>query len=240
MKFYFIRNSENKKIMGNYPQVKEIKYNCNVWDEPTFIEHIEFKKIDFEPITANAILYSNSKVTDLINVTGMGFTRKLLVSHKLKEIIEKRTKTGLQFFKSAIIHKNIVIEDYWILNAYKLNMNCIDFKKSNVFLKEGLFDKLEKLNVSNIDEYEYEKDKIEKKGYPLNIFIEKIILMEDLDEHFLTINNVEGGVKYITSEKLKQEIEKAGCTGIEFQPIELSYNEWTAPAGEREKVYGKA
>jgi hypothetical protein len=42
------------------------------------------------------------------------------------------------------------------------------------------------------------------------------------------------------SEKLKQEIEDVGCTGIEFQPIELSYNERTAPGGEREKLYGKA
>ena len=38
----------------------------------------------------------------------------------------------------------------------------------------------------------------------------------------------------------KKEIEDAGCTGIEFQPIELSYNEWSAPGGEREKIYGKA
>ena len=50
---------------------------------------------------------------------------------------------------------------------------------------------------------------------------------------------VNGGIGYYVSEKLKQEIEDAGCTGIEFQPVELSYNEWTAPGGEREKVYGK-
>ena len=38
----------------------------------------------------------------------------------------------------------------------------------------------------------------------------------------------------------KKEIEDAGCTGIEFQPIELSYNEWLMPGGEREKIYGKS
>ena len=51
------------------------------------------------------------------------------------------------------------------------------------------------------------------------------------------LNYVFGG-KYFISEKLKQEIEDAGCTGIEFQPSYLSLNEWLH--SEREKVYGKA
>ncbi|MEG2334861.1 hypothetical protein [Chryseobacterium sp.] len=42
---------------------------------------------------------------------------------------------------------------------------------------------------------------------------------------FLTLNKVEGGIQYLVSEKLKQEIEDAGCTGIEFQPSYLSLNE---------------
>jgi hypothetical protein len=47
------------------------------------------------------------------------------------------------------------------------------------------------------------------------------------------------GENFYVSEKLKQEIEDAGCTDIEFQPIELSYNEWVVSGGEREKIYGK-
>ncbi len=43
---------------------------------------------------------------------------------------------------------------------------------------------------------------------------------------------------FFVSEKLKQEIEQAGCTGIEFQPSHLSLNEWFH--NEREKIYGKA
>ena len=30
-----------------------------------------------------------------------------------------------------------------------------------------------------------------------------------------------------------------GCTGIEFQPAHLSYNEWVARGGERDRIYGK-
>lgn len=68
------------------------------------------------------------------------------------------------------------------------------------------------------------------------VTINSIFLNERVNEDFFLLKK---GVKYIVSEKLKQEIEDAVCTVIEFQPVELSYNEWTAPGGEREKVYGK-
>jgi hypothetical protein len=55
---------------------------------------------------------------------------------------------------------------------------------------------------------------------------------------FFALLNVEGGVKYIVSEKGRREIEENNCTGIEFQPIELSLTEWLQ-GGEREKMYGK-
>jgi hypothetical protein len=68
------------------------------------------------------------------------------------------------------------------------------------------------------------------------VSIENICLNADVKKDFFFIKTAG---QYIVSEKLKQEIEDAGCTGIEFQPIELSFNEWTILGGEREKIYGK-
>ena len=120
MKYFSINCSLNPKVLGHYPQVKDIKYNCHVWDEPSFIEHFHFSKIDFEPITANAVLFPSSKLTDLISIDGMGFTKKLLLSGKLKKcILEKRNK-GLQFFSSNLIQKNEEIKDYWLLNSFEI------------------------------------------------------------------------------------------------------------------------
>ena len=70
--------------------------------------------------------------------------------------------------------------------------------------------------------------------------VNNIYLNDNINEDFFMLRYVEGGVKYIVSEKLKKEIEDAGCTGIEFQPVELSQNEWLMPNGEREKIYGKS
>ncbi|OBX19680.1 hypothetical protein LX77_03724 [Gelidibacter algens] len=239
MKYYVIRNSLNRKIIGHYPQTKEIKYNCNVWDEPKFIEHVHFEKIDFEPITANPILYNSSKVTDLIDVVGMGFTKKLLLSSKLKNILEKHRSSGMQFFPSSVIRNNRCFDNYWVLNMFEIDMNLIDFKNSSIYETMNVFNKLKLIKINSISEFEEHLKIIEEKGYPHGLLIEKFNLIKNNQIDFFSILYVEGGVKYIVSEYLKKEIEDANCTGIEFMPAEIKLTEWLQ-GGEREKTYGKA
>lgn len=139
MNFYVIGPSLNKSVVGHYPQVKDIHQNCHVWNEPRFIERVTFEKIDFEPITANAILYDSSKTTDLIDAVGIGFTKKLLISDKLKGIIGKSRKSGLQFFRSDVIHNKNPIKDYRVLNVFEDGMKFVDYSKSTfVFRKRKL------------------------------------------------------------------------------------------------------
>lgn len=238
MQYYVIRPSLNKKILGHYPQVKDVKYNCHVWDEPKFVEHLYFKKANFEPITANAILYASSKVTDLIDVGAMGFAKKLLVSGKLKEIINKHRSSGLQFFRSGVYKKNDFIEDFWILNVFEINMEMIDFKNSQIFKTKNVFNKISQININNISEYNNIKKNIDKEGYPYGLLIEKLKISFDQYLDFFALIHVEGGAKYIVSEKLKKEIENQECTGIEFMPVEMRLTEWLGE--KREKVYGKS
>ena len=53
-----------------------------------------------------------------------------------------------------------------------------------------------------------------------NLFIDKVVFNSRIDYSFCSIERVAAGVGYFVSEKLKEEIELAGCTGIEFHPIE--------------------
>ncbi|MDY0986682.1 hypothetical protein SOM12_04590 [Flavobacterium sp. CFBP9031] len=237
MKFYSIKSSLNSKVLGHYPQVKDIKYNCDVWDEPKFIEHTHFAKINFVPITANAILHDKAKITDLINVSGMGFTNKLLVSNKLKGIFEHYRKTGLQFYESNLIHKNHEVDNYWVLNFFESGMHFINFNSSQIYLTENTFDKVRELDIKNFNEYLNMKEIIDEEGYPKGIFIEKFTLVNNVDEDFFFLTNVQGGVSYIVSEKLKINLEEENCTGIEFMPIEIQLSEWLH-GGERDKIYG--
>jgi len=235
----------NTKFVGKFFQAVSAVHNCNVWDEPKFIQHINFEKVDFEPITSNAILEKKAKLTDLISCPSIGFSLKLLVSGKFKDILEKNRKNGIQFFKAPIIQNNIMIEDYWILNFYEFNHEYIDFQNSKISYTRKADDYKttyntikEYINLENLEQFEAKLLEAITKEETLSI--EKLNLFnQNVNEDFFMIKYVFGGL-YFVSEKLKQEIEDAGCTGIEFQPIELSYNEWTAPGGEREKIYGKA
>ena len=241
MKYFFINNSLDNKIVGDYNQVISAIHNCDVWANPMFIDRIDFVKIDFEPITSYAILEKKAKLTDLVNACSIGFSLKLLMSNKLKVILEKKSINKCQFFKSPVIYKNEKVNDYWILHPYLFNLNYIDFNKSDINVrirkKEGGTE-LIKTQVNTLEGFlnivDFHKERMEI------ISINKIYLNESVNEDFFILRHVEGGIKYIVSEKLKKEIEDAGFTGIEFQPIELSYNEWSAPGGEREKIYGKA
>lgn len=239
MNFYVIRPSRSKNVIGHYPQVKDIKQNCHVWDEVKFVEHVDFQKIDFEPITANAVLYPSSKLTDLIDVVGMGFTHKPLISGKLKNLLQNNRESGMQFFSSDVLYNGQSIKDYWVLSMYEVNMEFVDFVKSLVYETKDVNEKSSLIQIKDVDKFFEVKKEIDTKGYPYEISISKIRIYDTVRSHFFALSNVEGGIKYIVSEKLKTEIEVAGCTGIEFQPVELSLAEWLH-GGERERIYGKA
>lgn len=244
MKFYSIQRSLNLKVIGKYPQVESVHNNCHVWDEPKFVQHVNFEKIDFEPICSNAVLHKKSKQTDLIQCVSMGFSPKLLISGKLKTILENNRKSGLQFFNSPIVQNNQLINDYWLLNMYEFNNEYINFERSVAYYNKQ----------ANDYSFSYKKDKILLDIKKLTEFmnyieiakpkaevvsIEKLCLFDYIKDDFFALKYVLGQM-YFVSENLKKEIEDAGCTGIEFQPVELSFNEWLMPGGEREKIYGKA
>lgn len=238
--YYSIRHSMNTKIVGKFFQSEKIAHNYGDIENPKFLNNIYFEKVDFEPIVPIPILHKKAKITDLISNVNAGGGLQLVISDKLKKIIEKYRTKGLQFFKTSVIKDDMKYDNYFSLNVYEINLELIDFHKSKIYETKHTFDLERDLKIESYEHFNQVKNEINFKGYPFGILIKEIVLKSEHDFDFFALLNVEGGVKYIASEKLKQEIEDAGCTGIEFQPIELSYNEWIAPSGEREKVYGKA
>ena len=239
MKFFCLKESLNNKIVGIYPQVEDANYQCDIWTEPKFVDRVNFIKTDFVPLTATAILRERGKLTDLISAGIVGFSLKLLMSGKLKKSIQAYRTSGLQFYQSAVLFDEGEVSDYWVLNPFEINMEFIDYSRSEIFKMKNTFDKVERLDIQSINDFIEQKSKIEFQGYPLSILIDKIKLVENIDQDFFTLLNVEGGVKYIVSERLREHIELEGLTGIEFMPVELSLNEWHGKGGERERIYGK-
>jgi len=229
--------------MGHYPQVKEVIYNY-MWEEPNFIGNLHHEETKIIPAVPTPVLYAKSNLTDLIHISAMGFTNKLLVSGRLKELFLEYRNSDMQFFKAPIIKNGELIEDYWILNFHKFNHEFIDIPASRIYYEKKSSDYVttyktikEYVKFSNLKEFEEKLSEVRVNGETLSI--EKLeLLHEKINQDFFMIRYSFGGLYYV-SEKLKQEIEQRKYTGVEFRPIELSFNEWLY-GGERDRVYGKA
>ena len=242
MNYYRVRYTLNKKkVFGNYPQVKEVKHHCSVDNDPRFIRHFRLKKIDFEPIVSTPILYAKSKKTDLIEKLGIGFSHRLVISGKLKNILKQYRNDGFQYFQCPIFHKGVEDKAYWIMNVFKTNEEYINYKESEIKwerMRMGSGPKYGIVKIVSLRDFNKKKE-FHRKNHEY-LYVKRIVLKEQVKDDFFVLNHIEGGLGYFVSEKLKQEIEEAGCTGIEFQPSHLISNEWWPPGREREKIYGKS
>ncbi len=236
MIYYILKSALDSKIVGKYPQVERAKHHCHVYSDDRFIDKFLLKKIEIDPITSNAILESQAKPTDLISAGIIGFHRKLLISTRLKELILKFRKNGLQFFNSNLIHRNKVINGYWVMNMYEADMNSLNFDKSIIVRGINIFDDLEQLDISTFKQFQMKTSRIEEMGYPNRWSLKRFTISADCNKDFLMIYRSFQNPLFVVSEKFREEIEKCEYTGLEFMPTHLIINEWLHE--ERIKVYG--
>lgn len=239
MKYYSIQNCLNEKLMGKIPQIKEFIYHCNVETDPRSIDKFIFERIEIQPILSNVILYANAKQTDFINTYGhVGFGFGNLISDKFKQILDSFNCYGFQFFKTYIIQKNEKFNNYWQTNIYDFPYQFIDFKKTVVSLKDSVTRKIisEKPNINNFEDFQ---NLINSLEFPVSIYLSDISFNENMNLDFFGIRYTEATTNGIVSERLKNEIEKEGLTGIEFRPIEINLNDWLKRDGPRDQIYGR-
>lgn len=216
MKYYRISDLIDLKIIGNYPQIENVKCNCDPLEDPLFIDNIGYRKVDFIPKTPIGILNERVKLTDSLTSPAMGYTNKLIISTEFKNTLLQFESDNFQLFESEIeIHKAGKVY-YWVLNPINFNYENIDYNKSEIFLITSYFSKGEILNIKSSQDLIKEQEKINDLGYPYQLHIEKLILNSNNNKDFVIIDNVKGGIGYFVSEKLKTEIERKGLTGILF------------------------
>lgn len=237
--YYRIENSLDLKIVGQYSQIQDAKFPADWENDPRFIEHIEFREVDFKPLTSIGLLHKKAKLTDLISTVPAGFTRKLLISKALKEVFEEFDKGLFQYFQCTVVSKDTTIE-YWIVSPIISMFENVDFSKSDVVSRKrkpegGTY--LEPVTLSSLNEFhEYLALQGEDSW---KTTINHIYFKEDIDNDVFALGHVEGGIGYYVSEKFKKTVEDQKLTGIEFMPSNLRLVEWLQ-GGIREKTYGKA
>lgn len=218
MKYYKISESSDLNVIGNtYPQIEEAEYTCDPFEDEKFIENIGHKKINFIPKLPVGKLHKKAKLTDFLSAVPNGYTRRLVISNKLKDILPN--KGNYQLFSTKIkLNKNNII-DYWLLNPINFDYNNVDYLKSEYYLITDYFSKGEKLDIRSKEVLLEESKRVDNLGYPYQLIIEKIVLNNNNNNEFIIIDNTKEGISYFVSENLKEIIETEKITGINFEII---------------------
>jgi hypothetical protein len=213
--FYRIEPTLDETITGiDDAQSSSAIYPINIWD-PIYINQWGHTLIPDYVVLPIPKIKTKAKLTDLMSVYFTGSSYRLTISSRLKEILEKNVHGNIQFIPITIYYKKKYLSDYWLTNILSFdNENGVNYKHSLIFERNG------ENKIITINNFEDFRKKQNELIWPNNLFIEKLVFNKIIDEEVCTIERVRGGAGYFVSEKLKQEIESAGCTGIEFLPIE--------------------
>ncbi len=236
--YYRINYSLDLKIVGQSSQIQDANFPLKDCDSnPRFIDNLEFKRVDFEPLTSIGILHKKAKLTDLISTVPAGFSRKLLISPALKVVFEKFDKDFFQYFKCKVLSKDVAYE-YWVVNPVVSVFENVDFLKSDVSTRkpkpEGGGTYLESVDVSTLSEFNTYLAAQGRDSWRTSI--DHVYFKAETTDDVFALANVGGGIGYYVSENFKTAIEHQGFTGIEFAPSTLNLVEWLH--NERKKHYG--
>jgi hypothetical protein len=228
--YYRITHSLNLKIIGKFPQATKTIQPCSM-DDPQFIDNFTFKRSATRPLMSIAILEKKSKLTDLVNTAGMvGFNGKLLVSDKLKNLLEESESFGMEYFDTNLVDKSLEKEifGYWLINPYESAYRFIDFPKSELVLV-NLKDFSERVvaptHEISADNFPSKRQFYWDRGEGV-LVISRIHIDESTTADFFCIRHTASSGPFCVSEKLKKKIEEAGCTGIEFWPLTMTSREF--------------
>lgn len=217
MDFFQVRHSISEHENGRFPQVQTAIYPVPT-EHPHFSGNLWFQKADPRRVIFPVpILMKGAKLTDYISCFVMGTSFRMLVSDKLKLILEDSLHREMQFFPATVIYRGEENRDYWFTNHYNFSNNLIDFKRSEIWRDGGATQKKHtaKLNIQSFEEYLEAEKEIKP---PVGLSFKHIELIEPIHEEFFTLRWAYGSMFYVNSD-LKQRIEDAGCTGIQFMGI---------------------
>ncbi len=218
MIYYKIETSTDLKEIGAYPQAQnfiEPDGELLPTEKQPRIWNLNFlDKLPDNTYCNIHALTKKSKLTDLVSYVAES-SFGLLMSDKLRVILEPYLNDNAQFIANPVFFNNTVLKNYWLLHFYKFSFEKLDFSKTEVWKMLSTWDKDQKLPVRN------EKDflgEVEKYQYPHGhgVKIENISFLAETKDDFFALRHISGGIGYFVSNNLKLKIQGEGCTGIRF------------------------
>jgi hypothetical protein len=211
MKYYQLSHSTVEEEVGiTYPQSQTTRESLPI-DHP---QHLWQQKAGILNNVAlpEPVVHSDAKLSDLLSTTS---TWRLVMSSKLKVILEKYIKEGQCQFLEMKVHYLPKTYQYWMLNPLEFNMEVIDFATSEIWLCGAGNTKIRKLEINNIADFEKNSHTLHM---PERVSITSVSFVPDITSDFIQLRNAPS--MFYVSETLRNELIKEGCTGILFKEAE--------------------
>jgi hypothetical protein len=223
MTFFKVHKSCVNKEVGDYPQIGGIIVPTTINDS-NYIGEYTHSKAPENVFLPKCRLSRKAKKTDLVSGSQTGLAMNLFASRRLSELIQQSRHFGVQFFRTSLIDKQNQEYEYDIIHAYQFGYDFLDLKNCIFVLSEGIINrgKTQKVFFNNGDEIAtFYANRSEHNGY---LTIDEVAFLDDVQHDFFAIGSIpNGGLGYFVSEKLRNQIEEAGCTGIVFKGINEAY-----------------
>lgn len=219
MKYYSITQETDSKIIGRYPQVKELKIPFHEARASQWGKISQWKTVDDVPELNHFVLHYNSRLSDLVSNNFVIVSSGLFISEKCHQILDPFTVNGN--FHSMTIFRKETAHPYSFLWYEYGAKSKIDFKKSTFVEHNDIIEKTgEIIPVEDFEDYKAkfrklydEKEEKGEVGWGLRPTILKINEYFDMTPAF--------GIGLICNEKVKNAIEENKLTGFIFEQLEI-------------------
>jgi hypothetical protein len=230
MKYFIIKESNDPKVIGRGLFVQAESSHWLYWDNDVYSDKNSiltqrYKKIIPKTYWAQPILKKTAKITDLISSIPVSLP---CLSQRMKDILQPYMSEEFQFLKTSLIHKDRLIPDYYFLNPYKIDYEILDLESTEFKI---LLDVLKyyppvykEFHPKSLEEIMYYHNAIYNNCTPDRVTVFNPKIKDSVSGHiyFLMSFYIQTDLFVnclIISEKVKQELEAAKCTG--FDLIEL-------------------
>jgi hypothetical protein len=207
MKYYQLNHSTVTEEVGmTFPQSQTARESLPI-DHP---QHLWQQKAGILNNVAlpEPVVHPDARLSDLLSTTA---TWRLVMSTKLKVILEKYIKEGQCQFLEMKVHYLSEEYEYWMLNPLEFNMEVIDFGASEIWLCGAGNTKMQILEIKNVADFE--KSSI-TFHMPERVSFTSVSFVADITADFIQLRNAPS--MFYVSETLRNELIKEGCTGISF------------------------
>jgi hypothetical protein len=219
MKYFRICESLNLKEVGLYPQ--SIDSNISVEKQKEQfrgnrmgdLNDFFSRKIYKEIYIANPIIRTKAKMTDLIS--SVTISLHLIVSLDFGKYLKSLNSDDFEFLNLGVLRLGKLV-DYTLIHPYKFCNDFIDFENSVIWRVGSGGKKMQIETVSSSAAFHALKKSL---VLPERLLIDKISLQKNMPKDFFALLQVNGGIGFFVSEKIKTEIENECFSGIRFEEL---------------------